>query len=224
MATTSDLVDYVADAIQDPSYLDATILKYINRGLKQIAGGLFITYPDRTQVFSSPLPNLLTSSTVATSTTLPYVSLPDDFGRNLIAVISAATGIYVCIEDSYAAFLSMYPSLNQSSSVTSVAVRGSRLYYQGIPTVSDTLTLHYYSVPDELEGASDVPDCLPSHLQEELLVNYAAMKIFDLIEDGIDGAKVNTQSYTAKFMSAMLNLEMSIEDTPISVAIGSEYE
>lgn len=223
MATTEELVDFVSDIIQDSSYTDATILKYINRGLRQIAGGLFITSPDRTQVFSSPLPNLLTSDTITTSLTLPYVTMPEDFGRNLIAAISSATNIRLTIIDSFAEFLNMYPTLNMSSSVINVAVRGTRLYYQGIPTSADTITLHYYSTPTELEDDEDVPDCLPTHLQEELLINYAAMKIYDQIEDGIDGAKVNTDSYTAKFMKAMIDLEMSIEDAPLPIVFAADY-
>lgn len=223
MATTEELVDFVSDIIQDSSYTNATILKYLNRGLRQIAGGLFITYPDRTQVFSSPLPNLLTSDTVTTSTTLPYVAMPDDFGRNLITAISGDTDIRLTIMDSFAEFLTFYPTLDLSSSVTTVSIRGTRFYYQGIPTSADTITLHYYSTPTELEDDEDVPDCLPTHLQEELLINYAAMKIYDQIEDGIDGAKVNTESYTARFMKAMLDLEMSIEDMPIPVVFAADY-
>jgi hypothetical protein len=224
MAITSDLVDYVADIIQDTSYVDATILKYINRGLRQIAGGIFITYPDRTQVFSSPLPNLLTSDTVATSTSAAYVALPDDFGRSLLAVSSAATDTLVTIVESFAEFLRMYPTLDMSSSVTAVAVRGTRLYYQGIPTTSDTLTLHYYSTPTELEDDDDEPDCLPTHLHEELLVNYAAMKIYDQIEDGVVTPKTNTDNYTVRFNKAMLDLEMSIEDQQIPITFVSDYE
>jgi hypothetical protein len=224
MAITSDLVDYVADIIQDTSYVDATILKYINRGLRQIAGGIFITYPDRTQVFSSPLPNLLTSDTVATSTSAAYVALPDDFGRSLLAVSSASTDTLVTIVESFAEFLRMYPTLDMSSSVTAVAVRGTRLYYQGIPTTSDTLTLHYYSTPTELEDDDDEPDCLPTHLHEELLVNYAAMKIYDQIEDGVVTPKTNTDNYTVRFNKAMLDLEMSIEDQQIPITFVSDYE
>lgn len=222
MATTSELVDFVSDAIQDTSFADATILKYINRGLRHIAGGMFITYPDRTQVFSSPLPNLLTSDTVTTSTSAAYVDLPDDFGRGLIAAISAATDTQLTIMESFSEFLSMFPTLDLSSSITTVAVRGSILYYQGIPTTADTVTLHYYSTPTDLSDDNDEPDCLPIHLHEELLVNYAAWKIFDLIEDGIDGRKINTESYSGKFMRAMLDLELSIEDTPIPIIFAAE--
>jgi len=224
MTATSDLVDYVSDIIQDTSYSDATILKYINRGLKQIAGGMFITYPDRTQVFSSPLPNLLTSDTVTTSTSAAYVDLPDDFGRGLLAVSSAATDTLITIVESFAEFLSMYPTLDMSSSIVAVSVRGTRIYYQGIPTTADTLTLHYYSTPTELSDDDDAPDCLPSHLHEELLVNYAAMKIYDQIEDGIVSPKTNTEAYTVRFSKAMLDLELSIEDQPIPVTFISSYE
>jgi len=223
MTTKADLVEFVSDIIQDSSYSDATILKYLNRGIRQIAGGVFLTYPDRTQVFSSALPNLLTSDTVSTDAN-PYVSLPTDFGRGLVAVASASADTLVTISESFAEFLDYYPTLDLSANVTMVAVRGTRLYYQGIPSASDTLTLHYYSTPTDLSLDADTPSCLPSHLHEELLVNYAAMKIYDQLEDGIDGAKVNTESYARRFNQAMLDLEASIEDAPRPVTFASEYE
>jgi len=217
MTTKADLVDFVSDVIQDESYVDATILAYINRGIRQIAGGMLISYPDRTQLLSSPLPNLLTSDDLTTDTTLPYVAMPSDFGRALVSVTSAATNSFVDIMSSFAEFLQFYPTLDSEANVNAVAVRGARLYYQGIPAVADTLTVHYYSTPTELVDDADIPTCLPTHLHEELLVNYAAMLIFDQIEDGIEGQKVNFQNCQMKFDRAMLSLESFNDNVPAPV-------
>ena len=48
------------------------------------------------------------------------------------------------------------------------------------------------------------------HLQRDLLVNYTAWKIFELIEDGLEGPGVNTQRYQELFLKALRTLELTI--------------
>ena len=63
-----------------------------------------------------------------------------------------------------------------------------------------------------LAEGSDEPDCLPVHLQEALLVSFAAWKIFSLIEDGIEGPKVNTDRYDRDFHLALADLKVFLGD------------
>jgi hypothetical protein len=56
------------------------------------------------------------------------------------------------------------------------------------------------------------PDGIPEFLHEDLLINYGAWKIFDQIEDGIDGQKVNTNYYKSLFMKAMIDLNATCDD------------
>jgi hypothetical protein len=83
--------------------------------------------------------------------------------------------------------------------VVDVVVQGAELLYQGAAV--DTLTLRFYAAP-----TSDEPDELPTHLQKALLVNYACMEIYNLIEDGVEGAKTNTQAYERRYQRALSQL------------------
>jgi hypothetical protein len=209
MATTNELVDLVSDIIQDSSYSDATILSYLNRGLRAIAGGVIVYYPDGSKALSSPLPNLATTSDI-TTTTAAYVALPSDYSRELYAAVNSGTGVMLFIEDAFLAFLRKYPKLDRSSSVHEVSINGTSLYYQGIPSTAETITLYYHEAPTALTAGTGTPSCLPVHLQEDLLANYVAWKIYDQIEDGVEGQKINTMNYKTLFNEAMINLQEEI--------------
>lgn len=280
MATQTELIDEIENIVQDESYTELEILSFMNRCVRQISRGMLIYYPDRTQAFSNPLPDLLTSDTVTTSTSVAYVSMPSDFGRDLIG---AVTDNDLTIFSSYGEFLKYYPTLDNSGDVHSVAVRGSLLFYQGIPTTADDITLHYYRKPYDMASLSGTgisfssttskisdtasklglfhvgqtiditgtvsnntsiivtavatdgstlttsdtlvtesagtsfrlrsrPDGIPEFLHEDLLVNYAAWKIFDQIEEGTDGKKINSLNYKEMFMQAMLDLNAMCDD------------
>jgi hypothetical protein len=152
MTTQALLVEGVKEIIQDTTFTSARILDYLNQGVRQIAGGLFIQYPDRTQVFTSPLPELLTDSDLTTSTTNPYVDLPSDYGRNLIALVSATNDIRIEVMGSLAELLNYYPELDKTYRVTGAAIRGKRLYYQGMPSTAETLTAYYSRLPYDMKS------------------------------------------------------------------------
>jgi hypothetical protein len=45
------------------------------------------------------------------------------------------------------------------------------------------------------------PEGIPAHLHSALLVNYVASRLFDIIEDGVDGNKTNTRRYEEKYLN-----------------------
>jgi hypothetical protein len=83
--------------------------------------------------------------------------------------------------------------------VEAVALEGSTLWYQKIPAVAETLTVLYYQDPSVLEDDEESPDYLPGFLHRPLLVSGAAYIMFNRLEDGLDGEKVNTASQLADF-------------------------
>ena len=105
-----------------------------------------------------------------------------------------------------ALLLRQYGQVDRSGNVTGVAVRGSDLYYQPIPSSAETLRVHYYEAPTALSSASHQPTCLPEHLVRPLLVNYGCKEIYKQIERGIAGPKPQTEYYTAEFEKAMIDL------------------
>lgn len=220
MTTLSSLITTTQMIIQDDSFSSSVITNYLNEGMKRIAGGIMIVYPDGTQAFSYPLPGLATSDTVDTSTTLAYISLPDDYGRDLFFAVSGNNGNRIAVLTSFGDMLARYPSMDDDSEVYVCAVRGSNLFYQGIPSTSDELTLHYYRKPTDMVLTTSEPDGLPDHLQSQILTNYAAWQIFDLIEDGMDGKKVNTSNAKSRFYEGMIELNAFCDNLNEAVEFG----
>ena len=159
MAKQTDLITGVKEIIADTAFTSARILDYLNQGLRVVAGGVFITYPDRTQVISSPLPDLITSSDLETSVSNPYINMPSDYGRNLFFLSSETNDIEIELYESFTELLRIYPNLDDTGRVVAAAVRGGRLYYQGYPTAAETLAVHYHRKPYDmatLTGAADI--------------------------------------------------------------------
>jgi hypothetical protein len=81
---------------------------------------------------------------------------------------------------SWARFLNYRPALDDEGTVERVCVRDNKLFWQGIPSTQDNFLLHFYRKPVDMADATkttDTPDGIPDHLQEPLLVNYAAREI-----------------------------------------------
>jgi len=206
MATLEVLRDLVSTIIQDTSFTDAVIDGYINDGVTEIAHGMESSLG---RVVTPPLPALFTIGTVATVTDAAYVSMPDGFQRDL-RFVARSDGIEVDIANSMIQFSMDYPLMDGSGDVVDTIEYGGNLYYQGIPVVAETLTLHYFKAPTEMEDDDDEPDGIPIAFQKKLLVNYACKEIYGLIEDGIERQPINTIKFTGLFLSALKAFELSI--------------
>lgn len=205
MATFLKLKTIVDKIIQDDDLVE-NISTYLNQGVTEIAGGMLSAFGDR---ITPALPELFTIATVDTVTDAAYVAMPSIFQRDL-QFVAKSDGVEVDIANSFIEFSECYPLLDHSGPVVEVIEKGGQLYYQGIPTSADTLTLHFYRFPVEMTANSDVPDGIPEHLHIPLLVNYAAWKCYEKIEDGLEGDVVNTTKYMQLFMAALKTLEISI--------------
>lgn len=202
----SELVDAVELIIQDSSFSEATIISRLNEAQNEVAGGVQSTLGSW---LTPPLPELLTIGTVSTSTSLAYVSMPANFQRKLQFVVST-DGVEIDLADSFLEFTETYPALDKAGAITECCEFGGNFYYQGIPTTSEDVIIHYYKTPTDMSDDADVPDGVPSHLHRGLLVNHACWKLFELIEDGVSGPGVNTEKYMNLFLSAARTLELFI--------------
>jgi hypothetical protein len=100
---------------------------------------------------------------------------------------------------------------DQTGQVMGVAIRGSYLYYQNIPDDDDydleTLKLYYYSHPGKFEDENDQPTELHAALAEDLLAAWCNWKIFNQIEDGLEGQQINTSYHKADFAEQLAQLK-----------------
>ena len=205
MATYLELQTIIDRIVQDDS-LSSLIPEYINQAISEIAGGMQSALGDW---ITPPLPNLLTIGSITTDITLPYVTLPDDFHRN-VQFVARSNGVEIDIAESFISFVETYPALDRVGTITEVSVQGNLLYYQSIPTEAEDLIVHYYKFPTALTGVTDVPDYIPNHLQIPLITNHVAWKLYELIEDGLEGPGLNTQRYMGIFYGHLKTLELTI--------------
>lgn len=215
MATFSALTDIVATIIQDES-LEILIPTFLNQGVLEIAGGMDSAFGDFT---TPPLPKLLTIDTVDTVTDVAYVEMPATFQRDLVFAANE-DGTEIDIGNSWIEFMESNPLLSRSGDIYEVIEQGGKLYYQGIPITSEAVTIHFYRLPVDMVLATDVPDGIPLKLQIPLLVNYACKELFNLIEDGIESAQVNTAKHAQLFLAALRVLELSIPADTRSLRLG----
>lgn len=207
--TLGSLIELVDGIIQDAAYTDK-IAGWCNKAVLAIAGGIRMPLPGGNGFLSPALPDLFKYSTVNTVTTLAYVSLPSDYQRNVVRLLDSSGNRYAPPSggDYYAfnLFLRQISDmrLTESGSIYKVAIKGSKLYYQGIPTTAEAIGVQYYRRPVDMALNGDTPDGIPEHLQERLIKHYVCKEIFgEAIEDGQDNAGVGVKYHTNKFYEAM---------------------
>jgi len=206
MATLTTLTDAIQLVIHDGSYTDIT--DRINDAVNNIAAGQRM--PDGS--ISPPLNDLFVSASVST-TTDAFTSLPANYQREVFYVVNSrgdrvppvsGGGYY-----SFMLFLNnaYKKDLSQAGPLTDVCVKGRKLYYQGIPSASEDLTVSYYRKPVAMVDATDEVDGIPDHLQVRLIKHYVCKEIFgEGLEDGAESRKVGTTYHTNKFFEAMIAL------------------
>jgi len=191
------LVADVDNTIFDGSVSEDDIIEKINEGLRVTAELVL-------------LPKLETSGTVVTTPGANLVNPPSTFSRNLFRA-----------RDSDGNKITVYSSTDLleeditvvdsdgvvAADVEGICLQGTQFYYAPSPEAAETLTLGFYTEPDELSDDDDEPSCIPEAHQKRILSNYAKWQLFEDIEDGIDGAKVNSRKYETKFYTAVAALE-----------------
>jgi len=184
-------------ALQDASYTYADILARFNACLLALAGEYLI-------------PELETWTDIETDPGVNHVRLPADYMRNLRYAHSLSHNREIKIYGSLSRLYRWFANLDQTGRVLGVCRRGRDLYYQRVPSSAESIRINYYRYPQRLESREDKPDFLPWHLAEPLLKHYALKELFSEIEDGIEGAKVNTNYHKQEYELAKATLEYFI--------------
>jgi len=205
----STLITDIQGILQDAAYSDIVLIPKINSAVQNIAAGIRMPNGET----SPPLVGLYTNAQLYTDPTLPYISLPVDYQREVIFVYDST--MYQILPPrggdyySYNRFLKQINQfdLKETGEIYRVAIKSRKLYYQGIPTASTMVGIHYYKKPDLLVELTDVPECIPEHLQASIITHYVVKEIFgEKIEDGQDNTGIGTKYHTAKFFEDMTDL------------------
>jgi len=200
-----EIVDEVQSIVQDSAWTEAMIKTLINRGQTIVASGVIL--PGKYQL-SPPLPSLYTTAKISTVVDSGVCSLPSDFNRDLLQCVNEYDE-NIEIWPSFRKFLQKNPEKN-AGSVRICARNGLNLLYRDIPSEAETLTVHYYKSPTAMTLDADEPSDIPEELHKPLLAGYAAAQIFNQIEDGIEGQKINTAFWNNEFLQGLVQLEIMI--------------
>ena len=173
----------VENIVQDGSYDAETLNGYIDQCI--LYAGALVDLPD--------LKRLNTVDTVLSQAYVALTSLAGGFSGRLRRVKNAA-GDAITIQTSLELLMDEYPTMVEEGDVETVALEGSTLWYQKVPTVEETLTCLYYRNPATPADDSASPSDFPSHLHRLLFVHGTAWMIFDQIEDDTEEAKTNTKA------------------------------
>ena len=146
------------------------------------------------------IPSLKSLISVDTVVDQAWASLPSSSAGKILHVSSSSTnGDPIEILSSLEDLLEHSPSLDFIGDVEMVALEGTTLYYQSIPSTVQTLLVLHYAFPAELTAEDDEPNNFPSSLHRKLFVHGAASTLYEFIEDGLEeDQKTNTNWHSAK--------------------------
>jgi hypothetical protein len=194
--TFLELQDAVALKLQDASpEIVASIPDKINESIQEIAEEV-------------ELPSLKLLGSVSTVVSQAWVNIKTSitlFSGKLsyVGTSSGSVGIYKWgLEE----LVSNYPTMTEAGDVEYCTLEGDILWYAKIPTTATALTVVYRAVPATLVNDGNIPTDIPYYLHNGLIVNKTCAKLFDLIEDGLETQKVNTQACIALYDKAVISL------------------
>lgn len=121
----------------------------------------------------------------------PYaeiVGVDSSFTGRVLRAGKPGTKLYLGLEDLYDDY---YP-LSSVGAVEAVCIQRNIAWYQGIPEEPETVLCILHSDPPLLADDEDIPVVIPEFLQRDLVVHGVVAEIYDMLEDGVDGQKVNT--------------------------------
>ena len=158
----------------------------------KIPGALNDAY--KTAVNDVHVPDLKLFTTVNTVIGKSYLSLPEGVIGRLLYIGNAA-GKFVLADGGLTELLEEDPGLLSIGSVWKVAQEGKLIWYIDQPDSVETLYVLLYKEPPEMVADGSTPSYLPFMLHRQLLVYKATALLYNIIEEGVEGEKVNTINY-----------------------------
>lgn len=183
----SDIIDEIYLIVKDDSFFesegDAAMLRRIN-----LAVSYACSYP------GVEVPSLKKLGMVTTEPGAAYApvdGIANNFAGRIIRIGEPGKiKVYGALEDLYDDY---YP-LTEVGEVEAACIAGNVVWYQKIPEVATALICVLQDDPPAIESVSDDIPIIPEALQMRLIAHGVAAHLYDTIEDGVDGAKVNTDN------------------------------
>ncbi|MCE5199073.1 hypothetical protein LLG39_08860 [bacterium] len=197
MQSATTLIGRVQDLVKDGSFGPSFIVEKLNDGLAEVT------------IMTNPPDLMVSDAELSLSAGDKFVSMPEDFfGPRILRLYNQTDDIDCAISYRMVDFVHISRAV-RGTSVLAGCLKGSKVHVAGIPVADTTLLVSYIRQPDIFASENDdgsLITFLPFRLGEQAIVTYAAWQIFDVIEDGIDGRKVNTEKAHAKFLDAVAKI------------------
>ncbi len=202
MYSGKEIIGRVIDKVQDDS-LAYQALSQLNNGLLAVSGLVLLS-------------KLQQVSNVLTIAGKPSVPLPAGFSRGLFgACPEKDLSRRFNIVSSRASMVYRFGNMQNAGHVNSVCATGGALLYQNIPSKPEVLVLFYYRKPMPiLDNDNDIDGFDDNVLLfgTEAIYNYACWMLYDQIEDGIEGRKVNTEFHRGEFLRNVMLIKTETKD------------
>ena len=196
MKTLAALSAEVAAVLQNGGVTGLTIKPKLNEGYRVVCARKGFVTADVTD-------------DVVAGTGAVTASMPSNYSHGLSRVVNITAKNEVDIYSDVATLKAEYgipETYNSDGSVYACTVSGATLNFIYSPTSAETLTLYYKAAPAEM-GDSDTPGLIPEAFADQVLTAYALQELFAKQEDGIDGAKINTSFWAARFEQIMREID-----------------
>lgn len=202
MATLESLLKNVTKTVQEPSEDDTSYTKRINTAINYVAGKVL-------------LPKLKSFGVAPSVPGVDTTPIPEEweYMRNLFTV-TVTDAAKITILNSSEQLERIFPDYlidQEAGQIQYVFVDGDNLVYYPIPAEEVTMKCQFYKIPTELKKDLDSPTCIPVDMHEDLIESHVCWKTFNIIEDGVDGVKRNTNTHKSIFDTALEDLEGDVK-------------
>ena len=194
MQSATTLIGRVQSLVKDGSFDSSFILELLNDGIFEVA------------IATTP-PSLVSHDVrIIIPAGADSVIMPSDFfGPRILSLVSSDRKERISVLYRIEELQTTCKATGFSACNMFAVLKGNRLLVSERRDSSYTLLATYNSTPivfESIDDSGENIDFLPIRLGEISIVNYAAWRIYSHIEDGVDGKKVNSETYQADFLDA----------------------
>lgn len=190
MLSTRELINEVEEGLGTGYIERKAMLRSLNKALLSIA--------DKADLY---LPELLvTGRSLSSFAGRNYTTLPSDYHKKITSVVINDSSVRV-----FSSLANLELEFNGLSSrvgdICGVATQGNKIFYQYVPAAQQVMVIGYYRKPQPLvDSVSSFPEgATGSDSFYECITSYALWKLYNKIENGIEGPMSNTLYYKNEF-------------------------
>jgi hypothetical protein len=191
----SAMIQEVKNIVQDTSF-DAAIPGYINEAFLQASGRINI--PD--------LKRMGIATAIGGQNYVSLSGIPNGFSGRLTKVLDNTISRFKNIEDMFSWVTDHSRLTNEVGTIEAVTLEGKTLWYFPQPSSEQSISCILFSNPTPLEYDEDEPIEFPEVCHRNIGIHGAAFLCYLVIEDGIEGDKVNTNFHYGLFEKGVQQL------------------